>query len=447
MNKTGGNKNYETQNYYRSDGPVSSKQTNSLFKSYENSNYCTEICGFNENRSCGKTLLVDISCPGVAPGVTVRAYAIIDEQSTNSFVTSLLLDSLKIDGPVQDYYIKTMSGERSKFTGRTATGLVVKGVAETKSYELPTVYENDNVPDTKSEVATPAMLLKHPYLKKFANKFAPWDGEAQVHLLIGRDGGNILATKTMNERTPFAHKTALGWAIVGSICQRLTQQETFVTLRTALNHEHFSATIAFPQSVFHECADNESIGCSVDDKRFLNIVCNNVRTNSEGKIEIPLPLKDFDKQMPNNKQAVYCRQRNTLSRVTKNEDKLNECLKFMQNLIDKKHVEKIKERDLPTVPGKVWYLPLIPAVHPRKLKIRLVFDSAASYSGVSLNSALLSGPDQNNKLRGVLCRFREEEVCFVADVEFMFHSFSEHRDCMSFYWYDLNDPSKKLVEY
>ena len=293
VNKTGGNKNYETQNYYRSDGPVSSKQTNSLFKSYENSNYCTEICGFNENRSCGKTLLVDISCPGVAPGVTVRAYAIIDEQSTNSFVTSLLLDSLKIDGPVQDYYIKTMSGERSKFTGRTATGLVVKGVAETKSYELPTVYENDNVPDTKSEVATPAMLLKHPYLKKFANKFAPWDGEAQVHLLIGRDGGNILATKTMNERTPFAHKTALGWAIVGSICQRLTQQETFVTLRTALNHEHFSATIAFPQSVFHECADDESIGFSVDDKIFLNIVCNNVRTNTEGKIEIPLPHERF----------------------------------------------------------------------------------------------------------------------------------------------------------
>ena len=39
----------------------------------------------------------------------------------------------------------------------------------------------------------------------------------------------------------------------------------------------------------------------------------------------------------------------------------------------------------------------------------------------SLNSNVHQGPDLTNKLVGVLMRFRQEEVAFMADIQAMFH--------------------------
>ena len=91
-----------------------------------------------------------------------------------------------------------------------------------------------------------------------------------------------------------------------------------------------------------------------------------------------------------------------------------------------------------------------PVVHPQKLKVRLVFDSSVVYHGTSLNEELLQGLDQNNYLRGVLMRFREGKIGYMADVEAMFHSFflnPEHRDFLQFYWYRNKNPEYETVQY
>lgn len=89
--------------------------------------------------------------------------------------------------------------------------------------------------------------------------------------------------------------------------------------------------------------------------------------------------------------------------------------------------------------------------HPRKPdKICVVFDSSASFGGVSLNDILLTGPDLNNSLLGVLMRFRKERVAITADIEHMFHCFvvkEDHRDFLRFLWYRNNDPNSNIVDY
>ena len=60
-----------------------------------------------------------------------------------------------------------------------------------------------------------------------------------------------------------------------------------------------------------------------------------------------------------------------------------------------------------------------------------MFDSSAQHYSVSLNDVLLTGPDLNNSLLGVLIRFRKEFVAIIADVRQMFHCFvvrEDHRD-------------------
>ncbi len=83
-------------------------------------------------------------------------------------------------------------------------------------------------------------------------------------------------------------------------------------------------------------------------------------------------------------------------------------------------------------------------------KIRVVFDSSAQCEGISLNDTLLCGPDLNNRLIGVLVRFRKEQVAVTTDVEQMFYCFKvreDHQNFLRFLWFKDNDLSKEITEY
>ena len=91
----------------------------------------------------------------------------------------------------------------------------------------------------------------------------------------------------------------------------------------------------------------------------------------------------------------------------------------MKKNLSAKYVEEVPETEIFTA-NPTWYLPIFDVTHPKKQKIRLVYDASARYQDTSLNDSLMSGPDLNNHLRGVLLRFREKPVAFTADIESMF---------------------------
>ena len=89
-----------------------------------------------------------------------------------------------------------------------------------------------------------------------------------------------------------------------------------------------------------------------------------------------------------------------------------------------------------------WYLPHHPVINPHKSKIRMVFDCAAKYCGISLNDQLVRGPDLMNSLIGVLIRCRKERIVMAADVKQMFHQVKvnpEHTDAVCFLWWPDGD--------
>ena len=100
---------------------------------------------------------------------------------------------------------------------------------------------------------------------------------------------------------------------------------------------------------------------------------------------------------------------------------------------------------------EVWYLPVFGVYHPKKKdKIRIVFDSSATYQGLSPNKVLMNGPDLINNLIGVLLRFRKEVVAVIADIEQKFNGFyvaERHRNYLRFLWHRDNDPNQDLIEY
>ena len=101
--------------------------------------------------------------------------------------------------------------------------------------------------------------------------------------------------------------------------------------------------------------------------------------------------------------------------------------------------------------GNVNYVPHTGVYHSKKPgKICVVFNCSAEFEGVSINDYLLRGPNLMNGLVGVLCRFRLEEVAFVADIKAMFHQFlvcKDDRDLWRFLWWENGDTKKPVKEY
>lgn len=69
-------------------------------------------------------------------------------------------------------------------------------------------------------------------------------------------------------------------------------------------------------------------------------------------------------------------------------------VEFLDKIFSKGHAEPAPAL---TPDQECWYLPSFGVYHHQKLgKIRVVFDSSAECSNVSLNDVLLKGPDLNN---------------------------------------------------
>ena len=119
-------------------------------------------------------------------------------------------------------------------------------------------------------------------------------------------------------------------------------------------------------------------------------------------------------------------------------------------MFEKHYAEIVPTAQLRRPNERFWHLPHHPVFNPKKPdKTRVVFDRAATYQGVSLNSQILQGPDLANNLIGVLTRFRQEPIALIADIEAMFHQVLVHPndlDALRFLWFRGNNLNNEVVE-
>ena len=126
--------------------------------------------------------------------------------------------------------------------------------------------------------------------------------------------------------------------------------------------------------------------------------------------QTPLPLKNPDVKLPNNRKVAERRLLYLKKRLMKDDRFHQKYTDFMQE-IPCKGKGYAKESKSTPQDGRVWYLPHHGVYHPRKPdKIRVVFDCSSELNGRSINKELLMGLDLTNHLMGVLTRFRQEEV-------------------------------------
>ena len=122
----------------------------------------------------------------------------------------------------------------------------------------------------------------------------------------------------------------------------------------------------------------------------------------------------------------------------------------MSDLLEQGYAVPVPEQDVHRSDDKVWYLLHHPVINPNKEKIRIVFDCAAEYGGVSLNSRVHQGPELTNKLVGVLTRFHLNPIAVMADIQAMFHQVrvtQEDQDTLRFLWWPEGNLSEFPMSY
>ena len=80
----------------------------------------------------------------------------------------------------------------------------------------------------------------------------------------------------------------------------------------------------------------------------------------------------------------------------------------------------------------------------------MVFGCSAELNGRLINKELHPGPNLTNKLVGVLTKFRENKMEFMADIEKMcFQIFvaKQHRSLIRFLWWNEGNISEKPNDY
>ena len=191
---------------------------------------------------------------------------------------------------------------------------------------------------------------------------------------------------------------------------------------------------------FNEVKDATGQSLSMDDRRFMAKVTEGIHHHPDSHYELPPPLQDESLALPKNKKLAFHRLQHLKLRFGREEKYKKEYTAFMNDMIKKGYAEKISSLEETRQDGRIWYLLHHGVYHPQKRdKIHVVFDCSAEYEGEALNKHLLQGADLTNKLVGVLSRFRQERIVFVADTEATFlqvHVAECYRDLLRFLWWE-----------
>lgn len=138
---------------------------------------------------------------------------------------------------------------------------------------------------------------------------------------------------------------------------------------------------------FPECSQEEQLGLSREDCQFMEMVQSTIKLE-DGHYSIALPLRKRGVSMPNNRKLAEQRALSLKRRFQKDASFHADYAAFMHDIISCGYAEKVPAEDMEYIHGRVWYIPHHAVYHPKKRKIRVVFDCTASFQGTSLNTQL-----------------------------------------------------------
>lgn len=387
-------------------------------------------------------------------GRYIETYAFMDPGSTATFCTEEFRKKLNVKGKPTQILLSTMGqdepGGQKLITSYMLSDLEVCDLEDTEYIRLSKVFTHSNIPVQKENIPSQEQLQKWPYLSEVILPHI----DADVGLLIGANNPKAMEPwHIINSQDdgPYAVKTVLGWMV----CGPLKNENIISKDKTAHYSVNRISVVEIEQLLvqqyntdFPERHYDDKEEMSQEDKQFMLSVEKTIKF-VDGHYCIGLPLRNEEAKLPNNRCVAEQRAASLRRKLQKNDVFLEDYKGFMESILDKGYAVEVPQEQLNRDDDRVWYVPHHGVYHPKKKKIRVVFDCTASFQDVSLNGQLMQGPDLTNTLIGALLRFREDSVAMMADIESMFYQVrvpEADANLLRFLWWpdgNLNTPMKE----
>ncbi|XP_055542905.1 uncharacterized protein LOC129728484 [Wyeomyia smithii] len=378
-------------------------------------------------------------------GKSTRTYAFLDEGSAITLIDQELADQLELEGPINPLCLRWTGGtERNETSSRTVNVKIAGIQAPAKQFQLNGVRTVKELMLPFQSLNMEEIALQYPHCLNL-----PIESYSNVRprILIGLKHARVslvLKSKEGSLDQPIAVKTRLGWTICGGCGTKDTSNFVHYAFHVCECRHQTDEDV---HQMVKEYFAIDSLGImklnkdplSTEDQRAISLLQTLTKYNGE-RYETGLLWRYDGVRLPDSKEMALRRYLSLEKRMQKSPELGNALQKLMSEYLAKGYVRKLSEKELNRPYPRVWYLPIFPVFNPNKPgKIRIVWDGAAKSFGVSLNSALLTGPDQLCSLFAILLQFREFRVGLTGDIKEMFHQIrmrEEDQQCLRFFWKD-----------
>ena len=376
--------------------------------------------------------IVPVSVVG-SNGKTCVTHALIDDGANRTLCDVRLLKKLGLKGEPITYDVATV---KKKFTVRgKQLKLTVSALHGEGSVTINNAWSIGKLPLSNKSAVRASEIYRWKHL---ADLDIP-DVDSDVMMILGTDapGAHIpIEVRSGSQAEPYGVRTLLGWAIRGPAGKTESEQDaSLMTIQTSDSVLHKNLERMWTTD-FNDHASCDKAGDSVEDRKAMRMMSESLTTENDGHYKIALPWKSDDVKLPCNLPMAHARLAQLKRKLQSTPELHKMYTDTVEGYIKKGYASEVSNGPLPK---RVWYLPHHPVTNINKPgKVRVVFDCAAKYKGVSLNDTLLQGPDLMNSLVGVLLRFRQDRIALAGDIEAMFHQVrvvEEDRDALRFLWW------------
>ncbi|XP_053683167.1 uncharacterized protein LOC128733540 [Sabethes cyaneus] len=387
----------------------------------------TQSCNTHSN-TAGKILFRYVPVTIFGKGKTVNTFAFLDDGSSATFVEHSLVEELGLEGIPHPLCLNWTGGQQREENESVRLALKISGTFDSsKVYELSKVHTVRNLSLPKQSVSVEQLASKYKYLRGL-----PLDSYTDVspRILIGMDNcrlGNVLRSSEGAENEPVASRTRLGWLVYGP-CTTMSTNTTYSGCHSFHICPCNTEIDRSLDGALKEYFSIESLGISgsfkpllsKDEERAMKILSTETHLN-ENRYETALLWRYDNVRLPDSR-AMALKRLACLEKRMKRDPELAVAMNTrLKEYEEKGYIRRLSAVEQADRRPNDWYLPVFPVINPNKPgKIRMVFDAAAKVNGVSLNSVLLTGPDQLVSLLTVLFKFREFRFAVVGDIREMF---------------------------
>ena len=381
--------------------------------------------GVNVSSEHQRVLLRVLPVVVQGPSGEQTVHALLDDASSVTLIDADLASELGATGRCDPLSLKWTNSIVQTDVNSQRVELSVRGVGCDEVFNLVNVRTRKNLALPAQPAHSGRLSKKWSHLRDISFPVSIGDSP---RLLIGQDHGHLIVAREVIEgppNAPMASRTKLGWVLHGNLSAHVrTFADPEFMFHTWEEDNHDALHQLVKDSFTTENFGVKLVGNKVKSRMDLRAEQLLEETSSRvgSRYETGLLWKDDNPTLPDSYGMAVKRLRHLERKLDRSPLFAEQYTRKILEYVDKGYARKLSPEECAVDCPWKWYLPHFGVFNENKPgKLRFVFDAAAKAEGVSLNDALLTGPDLLNPLVSVLMKFRQYAVAFGGDVREMFH--------------------------